>query len=424
LNPACGCCNLSLAQDLGPAPRIKTEDRIGETAISSKIVEAIKSGGVQHAIKLAAAKGLLPLTNEELLEALVALSEDEAEDIRAAASATLAGLDPAGFMALASDSGTPEEVLAFLCMWPRSPRELVEAAIFNSSMPDGALALLAGRSDSPAIIEAISLKQQSLIRSPEIIEAILANAARTPEAERRAREVREEFFDKQFGARMVADEQRLRAEAELAERDTLTVESIEDLVRLGLIEEGIDDSVVSDYEMEVGPFDISEPGAGEAIDVSSVVNEIQDDSLLAAERVPVFQQVALMSVRDRVMLAIKGTREARMILVRDPNRIVACAVLRNPRLTENEIEGIAAIRSVPEDVLRQIGINRGWSRNYAVIHNLVRNPRTPVAISLGFLNRILQRDMRALSLNKNIPDVIRQAAMRLYLKRSGTGASA
>ena len=120
------------------------------------------------------------------------------------------------------------------------------------------------------------------------------------------------------------------------------------------------------------------------------------------------------------MLAIKGTREARMILIRDPNRMVAGAVLRNPRLTDAEIESIAAVKTVPEDVLRQIGQNRAWTRSYSVIHNLVRNPRTPIGISLNFINRVQSRDLRALSLNKNTPDVIRQTAYRMYLKRSGT----
>lgn len=107
-----------------------------------------------------------------------------------------------------------------------------------------------------------------------------------------------------------------------------------------------------------------------------------------------------------------------MILVRDPNRIVAAAVLRNPRLTDTEVENIASVKTVPEDVLRQIGKNRAWTRSYVVIHNLVRNSRTPIAISLAFLNRIQTRDLRSLSQNKNIPDVIRQTSYRLYMKRS------
>jgi len=369
---------------------------------------------------------MFPLTNEEMLESLVALSSDDSADIRAAAAETIETLKPEWFITLASDAAAPADVLGFLCVWPRAPREIVEAAVFNRSTPDAALARLAALSRDPGIIEAVSLKQQSLIRSPAIIEAILANPDRTPEAERRAREVREEFFEKRFGARLVAEEQRAQAEAEAAARaveearkSTVAIEGIEDLVRLGLVDEGIDDSFIAEYEAEYGPFDSSMPAAELQHDIQQAINEVQTiEGSVSPERLPVFQQIAMMSIKDRVMLAIKGTREARLILIRDPNRVVAGAVLRNPRLTDMEIENISSIKTVPEDVLRQIGQNRSWTRSYTVIHNLVRNPRTPIAQSLGFLNRIQTRDMRALSTNKNIPDVIRTTAARLYIKRS------
>lgn len=144
---------------------------------------------------------------------MVALNTDLNQDVRAAAIATLGTLNPDTFSHLAAHSETHADVLGFLCLWPRAPRELVEAIIFNPSTPDGALAQLAARSPDSKIIEAISLKQQSLIRSPEIIDAILTNSARTHEAERRAREVREEFFEKHFGVRMIAAEQRVQADA-------------------------------------------------------------------------------------------------------------------------------------------------------------------------------------------------------------------
>jgi hypothetical protein len=290
-----------------------------------------------------------------------------------------------------------------------------------------ALAQLASLSRDPVIIEAISLKQQSLIRAPQIIEAILSNPARTPESERRANEVRQEFFEKQFGAQMVADEERLRAEAATRDKEseqaTVLISGIEDLMRLGLIEEGLDDSFVDEYEAEFGPFDGAAASGHESLDIARVVEEVESESLdgveLSRDRLPVFQQVALMSIKDRVMLAIKGTREARIILVRDPNRIIATAVLRNPRLTDLEVEYMSSLKSVPEEVLRQIGQNRAWTRSYTVIHNLIRNPRTPIALSLGFLNRIQTRDLRSLSTNKNIPDVIRTTAHRMFTKRQG-----
>ena len=133
--------------------------------------------------------------------------------MRKAAAATIDTLKPESFPALAAEANAPANVLGFLCLWPRAPREMVEAAVFNRSTPDAALARLAATSKNPAIIEAISLKQQSLIRTPEIIEAILSNPARTHEAERRANEVRQEFFEKRFGARLVAEEHARAPEA-------------------------------------------------------------------------------------------------------------------------------------------------------------------------------------------------------------------
>jgi hypothetical protein len=378
---------------------------------------------------MAAARGLLPFSNEELLESLVTLSQDADPGVRSTAASSLDTLKPESFAAFATDPNAPPGVLGFLCLWPRAPREVVEAVIFNRATPDTALVILAQRTKDPAIIEAISLKQQSLIRAPGIIEAILANPSRTFEAERRASEVRQEFFEKQFGAQLIAEEQRARAEVEAAaradeekRRQMFAVEGIEDLIRLGLIEEGIDDALITEYENEFGPFAESAPPPDEQLNIQEIVEDIHAAEMtqITMDRMPVFQQIALMSIKDRVLLAIKGTREARLILVRDPNRLIASAVMRNPRLTENEVEYIASIKSVTEDVLRQIGMNRGWVKSYTVIHNLVRNPRTPIAIGLGFLNRIQTRDLRALALNKNIPDVIRQTSNRLYLKRSGS----
>jgi hypothetical protein len=404
------------------------QTRPGESPIPNQIIEAIKTNAAPPAVRLAAARGMLPLSNEEMLEALVALGSDESTEVRAAAAATIDKLKPHSFISLASDVNSPPEVLGFLAIWPRSHKELLEAVVFNRATPDNALAYLAGRTNNPAIIETISLKQQSLIRTPEIIENILANPACTPEAERRAREVRAEFFEKQFGAKMVAEELRLQSEAEAAaraeeqaERDTVAVTGLDDLIRLGLIEEGVDDTLVAEYEAEFGPFDQIVHEEEEPLDISRIVEEIQTEQQeeISADRMPIFQQVALMSVKERVMLAIKGTREARMILIRDPNRIIAAAVLRNPRITDQEVESISSLKSIPEEVLRQIGQNRAWVRSYTVIHNLVRNPRCPIATGLGFLNRIQNRDLRALSLNKNIPDVIRSTAQRMYLKRTG-----
>jgi hypothetical protein len=372
---------------------------------------------------MAAAKGMLPLSREEMVEVLVTLASDPDEGVRSAVNETMSTLDPASLTSIAADEKSSEAVLGFFLLRDSSPRELLEAIVFNRSTPDAALAQLAGKCLDAAVLEAISIKQQSLIRCPAILEALLANPNRTPEAERRAREVQQEFFEKQFGAKMVASEQRAQQQPEPAEEGpSLIASSLEDLIALGLIDPEIEVSVVDDYLAELGPV-VDEPEAAESrLDIEKMALELEADEIdLPADRMPVYQQIALMSVKDRVMLAIRGTREARMILVRDPNRLVAGAVIRNPRITDNEIESVTAMKTVSEEVLRLIASSRSYTKSYVIIHNLVRNPRTPIAISMGFLNRIQSKDLRQLSTNKNVPDVIRQTSARMFLKRTGVG---
>jgi hypothetical protein len=124
------------------------------------------------------------------------------------------------------------------------------------------------------------------------------------------------------------------------------------------------------------------------------------------------ERLAMMSVLEKVKAAMRGTREERAILVRDPNRLVAAAVLSSPKLTGQEVEAIAKMANVGEEVLRVIGTNRQWTKSYAVVAGLVRNPKTPVAVALNLLQRVTDRDVKMLALDRNIPEPVRMAARK------------
>jgi hypothetical protein len=129
-------------------------------------------------------------------------------------------------------------------------------------------------------------------------------------------------------------------------------------------------------------------------------------------RASTVQKIAGLNVAQRMTLAMKGSREERAVLIRDPNKIVAVAVLSSPKLTETEVESIAKMANVSDEILRMIGFSRAWTKNYAVVHALVKNPKTPVAISMNFLSRLSDKDLRNLSTNRNVPDVLRNTARR------------
>jgi regulator of extracellular matrix RemA (YlzA/DUF370 family) len=140
---------------------------------------------------------------------------------------------------------------------------------------------------------------------------------------------------------------------------------------------------------------------------------------VSAERVSLIRRIMLMTVKDRVKLGMKGDREARAILIRDSNKIVASAVINNPRITENEVEAISAMRTVSDEVLRLIAMNRAWARSYPIIHNLARNPRTPIVTAISILPRIRQKDLITISQNRNVSDAVRRQAQRLAQTRAG-----
>lgn len=133
------------------------------------------------------------------------------------------------------------------------------------------------------------------------------------------------------------------------------------------------------------------------------------------ERAHTVQRIAAMSVAERVKAAMRGTREMRSILIRDPNKLVALTVLRSPKLSETEVEAFARMTSVDSEILRAISQTRAWMKSYPVVAALVRNPKTPLFVSQPLLKRLVDSDLRRLSQDRNIPETLRIAARKMVV---------
>ncbi len=120
-----------------------------------------------------------------------------------------------------------------------------------------------------------------------------------------------------------------------------------------------------------------------------------------------------LSIVERMKLALKGTRANRSVLIRDPNRLVAAAVLSSPKLTEVEVEGFARMTNVSDQVLRTIAGNRNWTKSYTVVLALTRNPKTPLAVAMPLVGRLTERDLRGLSTDRNVAEGLRIAARKM-----------
>jgi len=158
-----------------------------------------------------------------------------------------------------------------------------------------------------------------------------------------------------------------------------------------------------------------EPGAAalenEAalIDTSPKTDEVDDDT---DDEKTALQRLQAMNVPQKVQRATKGSREERAILIRDPNKMISLAVLSSPKLTISEVEAFARAGNVAEECLRTIAFTRAWMKSYNVVAALTRNPKTPVALSMNLLSRLNEKDLRTLSTDRNVPDVLRVTARK------------
>ena len=160
---------------------------------------------------------------------------------------------------------------------------------------------------------------------------------------------------------------------------------------------------------DAAPGPASEDGAAAASETEteqSEEEEEEEDSRL----------VSTLPIAERLKLATKGTREQRSQLIRDSNRIVATAVLTSPKLTESEVEAFAKMGNVSEDVLRIIGTNRGWLKNYGIVLAVTKNPKTPPAISMQLMHRLTEKDIKMLTTDRNVPEALRLGARRVLTK--------
>jgi hypothetical protein len=140
------------------------------------------------------------------------------------------------------------------------------------------------------------------------------------------------------------------------------------------------------------------------------------------DRESIVQKIQQMSFTERLKAAMKGTKEMRAILIRDPNKMISAAVLSSPKVTESEAASFAKMASLSEDILRAIGHNRAWMKSYGVVLGLARNPKTPVALSLNLLARLQDRDVQAISVDRNVPEPLRIAARKkVAASMSGKG---
>lgn len=345
---------------------------MAEARVPNPLVEQFRAGSVPRELRLMAAQGALPLKTEDLLDLYVLLVDDRDEAVRAAAADSLQKAPAAELRPLLKDKSTPPAVLAW-AVRSRPEADLREFALQNVSTPDEAIEAVAAELPE-ALAELVVINQVRLLRRTSLLEALERNTNLNRDQNRRLRELRESF--------------RIGAEPAAPEPPPAPVEP----------------APPPPPEPEPEPeAPLSEEEALARLDANERAQE---------GPVSVVKRIFQMSTAQKVITALKSGREERSILIRDPNRLVCTAVLGSPKLTDAEVESFASMKNVSDEVLRKIGTHREWTKKYSVIANLVKNPRTPVGVSMGLVSRLNPRDIKMLAVDKNVSEAVRKAAQR------------
>jgi hypothetical protein len=352
---------------------------------ATTVIGMIESGAYPREVVATIARGFLPLAQEDLIGVLVYLAKYHDPEIAGLARDAFATELPArAVFEYASNEGIEPQHLIRLLQYT-DDNIVLEALIRNRAIPDSVIAEVARRAEA-RVQEVIVINQARILRAPEILDALLENPNLSADARRRALETKEEFFEKRA---------RLLQEAEEQEEELLDIplDPIADLLERAA-------------EMDSS----NEPQPPPPMLMETEKTDGKKASLWA--------RISFMNVSEKVQLAFRGDRTARMLLVRERNRLVCAAVMRNPRMSETEAEQIANMRNVEDEVLRLLSTRRDFMSKYNIMLNLVRNPKTPVGVVVPLINRLTLRDLKGLKDDKGVQHIVRDVARKTYLLRS------
>ncbi len=352
---------------------------------AEQILDGIRKGQVARQVRLFAAQGLLPVAREDLLRMQILLTADPDEEVARLASETLAGEDEEVLLDLVR-TGELSALELDLLARIRRDQKLWMAIAARPESSDETLRILARYGD-PLVQDVIMTNQVRILACLDLLEDLRSNPAVTQVILRRVKEFEEEFIEKAVAAETRGEP------LETPEPGPSIEDALEALRAIGA-------RLPAEEEL-VPPGDVDEELARQAEEAGKSI----------------YAQLLILTTHEKIMRALKGSREERAILINSRNRLVARAVLGSPKLSEIEIERFASSRSVSDEVIRTIAANPRWLRRYPVVLALAGNPKTPVRVALNLLPRLNHRDLKRISKDRNVAGPVRTMAGRLLARR-------
>jgi len=314
-------------------------------------------------LQLSAARGALPLDANDLLTVFFFFCNGKDQELKALAKASLLELPVSIMTPVVSDPQVSPELLHFIARERYSEQQLIVDILQNPATANETFILCAKRCSGP-ILAMISDNSERILAAPELIAAILSN----PQADKALK------------------------------------------YRLGWIDPA-EDVKVAEQKKTGAPLDTSLPEKEE----DEVDSEVEEVNLSK------YQQVLVLGVSDKIKMALTGDKEWRTLLLRDPNKLVSSAVMKNPRITEGEVLAVAKNKAASDDMIRIILLNREWLKSYEMKKALMRHPRTPLNSALRFMSILSEKDLKTIAKSKDISAVLVNNARRIIMIKEKKG---
>jgi hypothetical protein len=354
------------------------------TSAVSDLITGIRAGLVPRAVRLFAAQGLLPVSREDLIRVLVLLAAESDAEIAESARATL-GTFTVEHLVTVMQLPDLEPLEVDLLARAAPSERLLGEVVRHPRTSNETLRWLAATA-SPRTLDAIVTNQTRMLGCLELLQDLRGNPQVTQDILRRAHEFEEEFLEKAA----------LWASTSEPEPEVPEAPSIEEAL-----------AALKAIGMNVPAVEAAQ----------LALAELEDEEV--ADSKDVFIRLSRANTYQRIMRALKGTREERLILVRDRNVLIVRAVMMSPKLTDSEVEKIAGMRSASEEALRMIGTQRRWLRRYGTLKALAFNPKTPIGIALQVLRRLTHKDLGMMARDKGVSEAVRRVARDTWSRRVG-----
>lgn len=421
----------------------------------ARMLDLIRSSTANSNVMQTAARGALSVPPQEMIEILVYLAT-QTKIFAERARLTLAGWDETSSRAAAAGPHTPKEVLAYMITPGNLRPSLLPALLENPAVSEESLAQLAA-SASRYMVETL-VKSARISQSEKILSSLSTNPNLNPAQTAAIKEKLSSFGppatadpraatpasaeavptgevpaqaatpDHATGSEPGSDEVPEEAiTGYLAEHATeISAEAGKPFHPIGGVQEEL-----PPHAPELHPSaPHTEPAAADTGTVA-IAGTAAHGAAAAAKRAPVkkvylsaeeqrgsaLQKISKLDIKGRIQLGMKGTKEERSLLIRDGTKVVALAVLESPKITDSEVEKFANQKNVLEAVLRGISMKRRFIKQYAVMRNLVFNPRTPIDVSMALIKHLLVQDLRSLTGNKEVSDTVRKLATRMFRQK-------